>query len=227
MTQQKQVNEPRHLPTGRDDWNENRSDRNYMLSARFQAFTAMQMKAAVLWVVARRRLAWRRRFETRYRCQPSTVKRQWETNPGFLGHLETRNGKHTMSRNDCAKPTYNSFLSVLTLEEGTDMQTWTVNGHRDPWIWIYSAFGKSLCAYKRCRKWCPRVSLQAWTRLILFANNLWRSAFGKSLCTYKSCWKWCPRASIKALTRLILFANTSFRSSCEMFLMNEVIADFN
>jgi hypothetical protein len=26
-----------------------------------------------------------------------------------------------------------------------------------------SAFGKSLCTYKRCWKWCPWASLQAWT----------------------------------------------------------------
>jgi hypothetical protein len=76
---------------------------------------------------------------------------------------------------------------------------------------MYSAFGKSLCTYKRCWKWCPRASIQAWTRLIVFANTFCRSAFGKSLCTYKSCWKWCPRASIQAWTRLILFANTFCR----------------
>jgi hypothetical protein len=41
---------------------------------------------------------------------------------------------------------------------------------------LYSAIGKSLCTYKRCRKWCPRASIQAWTRLILFANTFCRSA---------------------------------------------------
>jgi len=30
-------------------------------------------------------------------------------------------------------------------------------------------FGKSLGNCKRCWKWCPRASVQAWTRLILFA----------------------------------------------------------
>jgi hypothetical protein len=40
----------------------------------------------------------------------------------------------------------------------------------------YSAFGKSLCTYKKCWKWCPRASIQAWTRLILFANIFCRSA---------------------------------------------------
>jgi hypothetical protein len=38
------------------------------------------------------------------------------------------------------------------------------------WCWpprfFYSAFGKSLCSYKRCWKGCPRASIQAWTRLI-------------------------------------------------------------
>jgi hypothetical protein len=62
----------------------------------------------------------------------------------------------------------------------------------------YSAFGKSLCTHKRCWKWCPWASIQAWTRLILFANTCCRSAFGKLLCTHKSCWKWCPQASIQA-----------------------------
>jgi hypothetical protein len=41
----------------------------------------------------------------------------------------------------------------------------------------YSAFGKSLCTYKRCWKWCPRASIQAWTHLILFANTFCRSAW--------------------------------------------------
>jgi hypothetical protein len=77
----------------------------------------------------------------------------------------------------------------------------------------YSAFGKSLCTYKRCWKWCPRASSQAWTRLILFANNFCRSTFGNSLCTYyKRCWKWCPRASSQAWTRLISFANRNLNA---------------
>jgi hypothetical protein len=38
------------------------------------------------------------------------------------------------------------------------------------------AFGNSLCTYESCWKWCPRTSIQAWTRLILFANNFSRSA---------------------------------------------------
>jgi hypothetical protein len=88
----------------------------------------------------------------------------------------------------------------------------------------YTEFGKALCTYKRCWKWCPRASIQAWTPLILFANTFCRSAFGKSMCTYKRCWKWCPRASIQAWNRLILFANTFCRSACEMFLMYAVIA---
>jgi hypothetical protein len=60
---------------------------------------------------------------------------------------------------------------------------------------FYSAFGKSLCTYKRCWNWCARTSMQAWTRLNIFANTFRRSAFGKSLCTYKMCWKWCTRAT--------------------------------
>jgi hypothetical protein len=43
-------------------------------------------------------------------------------------------------------------------------------------LWLYSAFGKSLCTYKSCWKWRPRASIQAWTRLILFANTFCRSA---------------------------------------------------
>jgi hypothetical protein len=78
---------------------------------------------------------------------------------------------------------------------------------------FYSAFGKSMCTYKRCWKWCPRACIQAWTRLILFANTFCTSAFGKSLWTYKRCWKWCTRACIQAWTRLILFANTFCRSA--------------
>jgi hypothetical protein len=66
-------------------------------------------------------------------------------------------------------------------------------------MWIHSAFGK--CTYKRCWKWCPRASIKAWTRLILFANTFCTSAFGKSLYTYKRCWKWCPRASVQAWTK--------------------------
>jgi hypothetical protein len=77
---------------------------------------------------------------------------------------------------------------------------------------MYSAFRKSLCTYKRCLKWCAWASIQAWTSLILFANNFCRSAFGKSLCTFKTCWKWCRWASVQAWTHLILFANTFRRS---------------
>jgi hypothetical protein len=87
---------------------------------------------------------------------------------------------------------------------------------------LYSAFGTSLCTYKRCWKRCPRASIQAWSRLISFANTFCRSAFVKSLCTYKRCWKWCPCVSIQAWTLLILFANTFCRSAYEMFLMNAV-----
>jgi hypothetical protein len=64
-----------------------------------------------------------------------------------------------------------------------------------PKTFCRSAFGKSLCTYKRCWKWCPRASIQAWTRLILFANTFCRSPVGKSLCTYKRCWNWWPQAS--------------------------------
>jgi hypothetical protein len=55
------------------------------------------------------------------------------------------------------------------------------HGVFDTWSWVctdrtdwmrdlfrtrqYSAFGKSLCTYKRCWKWCPRASIQAWTGL--------------------------------------------------------------
>jgi hypothetical protein len=49
-----------------------------------------------------------------------------------------------------------------------------------------SAFGKSLCTYERCWKWCTRTSIQAWTHSILFANTFYRSVFGKSLFIYKS-----------------------------------------
>jgi hypothetical protein len=40
----------------------------------------------------------------------------------------------------------------------------------------HSAFGKSPCTYERCWKWCPRASIQALTRLILFANTFCRSS---------------------------------------------------
>jgi Pyruvate/2-oxoacid:ferredoxin oxidoreductase delta subunit len=66
---------------------------------------------------------------------------------------------------------------------------------------LHSAFKKLLCTYKRCWKWCPWVSIQAWTHLILFAKTFCRSAFRKLLCTCKRCWKWCPRASIQAWTK--------------------------
>jgi hypothetical protein len=41
---------------------------------------------------------------------------------------------------------------------------------------LYSALAKSLCTYKRCWKWYPRAPIQAWARLILFANTFCRSA---------------------------------------------------
>jgi hypothetical protein len=42
---------------------------------------------------------------------------------------------------------------------------------------LHGAFGMSLCTYKRCWKWCPRASIEAWTRLILFAHTFCRTAF--------------------------------------------------
>jgi hypothetical protein len=42
--------------------------------------------------------------------------------------------------------------------------------------WLCRPFGKSLCTYKRCWKWCPRPSIRAWTLLILFPNTFCRSA---------------------------------------------------
>jgi hypothetical protein len=71
---------------------------------------------------------------------------------------------------------------------------------------------------QNCWKWCPRASIQGWTRLILFTNLFCRSAFGKSLCTYKRCCKWSPRTSVQAWIRLILFTNTFCRSSFGKFL---------
>jgi hypothetical protein len=41
---------------------------------------------------------------------------------------------------------------------------------------VYSAFGKSLCTYKRCWRWCPWVFIQVRTCLILFANTFCISA---------------------------------------------------
>jgi hypothetical protein len=43
-------------------------------------------------------------------------------------------------------------------------------------FYLYSTFGKSLCTYKRCWKWRPRASTQAWTCSILFANTFCTSA---------------------------------------------------
>jgi hypothetical protein len=45
-----------------------------------------------------------------------------------------------------------------------------------PFLYKHSALGKSLCTYKRYWKWCPRASVQAWTRLILIADTFCRSA---------------------------------------------------
>jgi hypothetical protein len=35
---------------------------------------------------------------------------------------------------------------------------------------------KPPCTYKRCWKWCPRASIQAWTCFVLFTNTFCRSA---------------------------------------------------
>jgi hypothetical protein len=40
----------------------------------------------------------------------------------------------------------------------------------------YTVLSESRCAvYRRCWKWCPRASIQAWTRLISFANTFCES----------------------------------------------------
>jgi hypothetical protein len=79
--------------------------------------------------------------------------------------------------------------------------------------WGYGAFGKSLCTYKMCWKWCPRASMQAWTRLILFANTFCRSVFGKSLCTYEMCWKMSTTVytSLNSAARSHMCPSTSYR----------------
>jgi hypothetical protein len=96
-----------------------------------------------------------------------------------------------------------SYIRNITHWKFLQFSSVLQNGDR-----LHSVFGNSLCFYKSCWKWWLRASIQAWTRLILFANTFCIYAFGNSLCTYKSCWKWCPLASIQAWTRLILFTNT-------------------
>jgi Pyruvate/2-oxoacid:ferredoxin oxidoreductase delta subunit len=78
----------------------------------------------------------------------------------------------------------------------------------------------------QCWKWCPQVSIQAWTRLILFAKTFCKSAFGNSLCVYKRCWKWCPRASIQAWTKSMYHSLCAQRfSECTVYWRRGMITE--
>jgi hypothetical protein len=73
----------------------------------------------------------------------------------------------------CFNPIYCHYFQVLTQLTSSMCWNFTFCGLC---IVVHSVFRKSLCTYKRCWKWCPRASKQAWTHLILFANTFCRSA---------------------------------------------------
>jgi hypothetical protein len=55
-------------------------------------------------------------------------------------------------------------------------------------ICLRSAFGKSLCTYKRCWKRCPRASIQDWTSLNFIRKHflqicLWDISYVRSYCS--------------------------------------------
>jgi hypothetical protein len=61
------------------------------------------------------------------------------------------------------------------------------------WIWIFTSiyreFGKSLCTCKRCWKWCPRASIQAWTLFNCIRKHflqicLWGVSYVRSYCSF-------------------------------------------
>jgi hypothetical protein len=115
----------------------------------------------------------------------------------------------------------NFSVNFAVLWDVVELYLWKVEASTQiHGVIFYSAFRNSLCTYERCWKWCPRASIQAWTRLT-FILLMWKIG-------------WAPNNAIKrqmgfnsAFKGLILFANTFCRSDCEMFLMYAVIAVFN
>ena len=73
----------------------------------------------------------------------------------------------------CFNPIYCHYFQVLTHLTWSMCWNFAFCGLC---VVIYSVFGKSLGTYKRCWKWCPQASIQAWTCLFLFANTFCRSA---------------------------------------------------
>jgi hypothetical protein len=112
---------------------------------------------------------------------------------------------------------YKPYTGFISTKPGPMIFHFASNNIRLRTVCLYTAFGKSLFTYKGCWKWCPRASIQPWTRLILFANTFCSSDFGKSLCTYKWCWKWCLRAYLQAWSRSLRAQRFSERTvSCGM-----------
>jgi hypothetical protein len=128
-------------------------------------------------------LIWVHRFHNRYLITYSTGCPTRYRNRHFFNNFITNENIATKFeahlthcvRNEKKKNLFlfkfccNIFIGVRIIKE---MPASVASGT----LCIYSAFGKSLCTYKRCWKWCPQASIQAWTRLILFANTFCRSA---------------------------------------------------
>jgi hypothetical protein len=95
------------------------------------------------------------------------------------------------------------------------------------WVFKYNAFGKSLCTYKRCWKWCPQASIQTWTRLIIFANTFCGSAcemflmnaviavFNWLECVYRD------RPRVRKLVKLSVMKDAS--CECQMFIFSFIL----
>ena len=105
-------------------------------------------------------------------CTWATAESSWNVK----AHGDAREGKFGKSL--CTWATAESSWNVMAhgdAREGkfgkslctwaTAESSWNVMAHGDA---REGKFGKSLYTYKRCLKWCPRASVQAWTRLILF-----------------------------------------------------------
>jgi hypothetical protein len=97
-------------------------------------------------------------------------------------HTHTHTDTHTRTHTYTHTHTIPQNYTTVAFRNIRRQSIFALAGIEYPYDQLYSAFGKSLYTYKRCWKWCPRASLQAWTRLILFANTFWRSA-SESRCT--------------------------------------------
>jgi hypothetical protein len=72
-----------------------------------------------------------------------------------------------------------------------------------------SAFGKSLCTYKSCWKWCPRASIQAWTKATYRSRSAQRLS-ERTVYVYNTCKRRCKQPTFARHAHLYFHHNADW-----------------